>query len=154
MRRLPLARAAEPDRVDVVARAAPCSLCCRALARRARRAVHPQAWYVRALDALRATYGPAHPDIISTLMSYGRLLGAHRGWQHAAKTLWDAMAQLEAAGQGQSEGAPSLLAHPGRASDSPAAHLAGSGSHGTCSKAGRDAPALVIALHRHPRCCI
>lgn len=83
--------------------------CSRALAWQAKRAVHLQAWFVRALDAMRAAHGPANPVTISALMTYGQCMGARVGWQQATKMLGDYLTQLKAAGLGASEGEPLFL---------------------------------------------
>ena len=67
-----------------------------------------QAWFVRALDVMRAACGPADPVTISTLLTYGLCLGDRVGWQQAAKMLGDSLAQLKAAGLHKSEGEPAL----------------------------------------------
>ena len=91
--------------------------------------VHLQAWFVRALDAMRAARGPADPVTISAVISYGQCLGESVGWQQAAKMLGDSLAQLKASGLHRSEGEPALPhAVSCMAFEGSAVHL---GSHAT-----------------------
>lgn len=82
-----------------------CCFCCRMLARQVANSALPlQAWCAKALDAERAALGPAHPFTIRTLQKYAGCLGARVGWQQASEMLREHLAQLKAAGLGNSEG--------------------------------------------------